>query len=1271
MVLMDCELLKVRYVDLHQTTHGCFKTHLQSIPLVSDCPPSKLYIEKGKVKSVSRHRDATGKALPENHRHLVFPNGTLVIRNIHKSDNAGYVCVASNPDGQTSRSKLNVQVMEAPAIDPIPTKSDLQEGMRIHLNCVVTKGDFPITFRWLKDGSEIPSALAVTEKSLDDYSRALTFNSLSVLHSGNYTCQASNAVATTNHTTLLVVNVPPSWKVEPKDSESLMGQNLLVSCAAEGSPKPTIRWTRESGMPPSTYEDLSHTMNNYRILENGSLWIQNIHPENKGYYSCQATNGIGMGLNKIIYVTVHVPATFSSPVQNVTVVKAGVATLDCVAKGDKPISINWFLQGQPFDPAQHPRAEVSEESLEFGVHSRLLIKNVNRDDSSSFICQATNHFGSDRSDFHLIVQETPGPPTNMHVTGHTSRSVNLTWDHSYDGNSPVSVYIIQYKSTMASSWQKNVQQIIVDGEQTSASINDLLPAHTYHIRVLARNSLGVSNGSSIITITTTEEVPGGPPRDIQVQARNSETLLVTWKPPEEHLHHGEIMGYYIGYRAANSSEPFHYKTYEVIPGMELRNILSGLRKFTEYSVLVQAYNRAGAGPRSEEVLAMTDEDVPGSPPSEVHCTALSSQSILVVWSSPPISDINGVLLGYRVTYRTVMEWDDVSTPSEQTTQVQKLEIFGLQRYCNYSIEVKAYTRKGDGVPSKPIFCRTQEDVPGAPDDIKALVMDSRTLLISWRPPRFPNGVIINYKVYIQSLDGASLPMEQFEVPPSQTHYTLSHLSPQRRYEMKVSAATAAGEGVPSTSVVQAPSTHTPARIASFGHKMKVARGEELQLPCIAVGQPPPRREWFHGGKSIQEDDHLRINSEWTLLIPAVKLSDTGNYTCSAENVFGKDEITYFLLVQESRNKGIPLAPTDFEVSKSTVSSISLSWKSSLSTTNTVQGYYLNYKREFGEWEKIKLSAEENDFTLDGLQCGTKYQFYLQAFNQLGQSTPSETITSHTRGTAPIAPSKSHLIRVNSTSISLNVGSWGTGGCPITTLVVEYKPRQQHEWTLVSNNLKYQQIDFPVLDLSPETWYTLRMTAHNSAGSTVSSYDFITLTNSGAIVEPDLIIHSGYKYNHFYNDLGVIIPVITSLVTVIVAGIGIFLYFRRKQESLPDNKFVGTTSEKSCDMAPTGGTSACTDQKVSGCTMMPSSPRTASGDREEPLYLPEPVPPATPASTDTVNPYATFRLPPDAENLPAYDNYSDSVYMKIKKKSQQINADGDWVPLHSLYQAHRY
>lgn len=56
-------------------------------------------------------------------------------------------------------------------------------------------------------------------------------------------------------------------------------------------------------------------------------------------------------------------------------------------------------------------------------------------------------------------------------------------------------------------------------------------------------------------------------------------------------------------------------------------------------------------------------------------------------------------------------------------------------------------------------------------------------------------------------------------------------------------------------------------------------------------------------------------------------------------------------------------------------------------------------------------------------------------------------------------------------------------------------RGNQDWTLVSNSVKPGG-NFVVLDLSPATWYNLRVTAHNNAGSTVAEYEFATLTLTG-------------------------------------------------------------------------------------------------------------------------------------------------------------------------------
>ena len=56
--------------------------------------------------------------------------------------------------------------------------------------------------------------------------------------------------------------------------------------------------------------------------------------------------------------------------------------------------------------------------------------------------------------------------------------------------------------------------------------------------------------------------------------------------------------------------------------------LANLKKYTKYAVVVQAYNRLGAGPRSEEINVMTGED--GMCKRRVHATSYIIALILGV-----------------------------------------------------------------------------------------------------------------------------------------------------------------------------------------------------------------------------------------------------------------------------------------------------------------------------------------------------------------------------------------------------------------------------------------------------------------------------------------------------------------------------------------------------------------------------------------------------------------------------------------------------------------
>ena len=92
--------------------------------------------------------------------------------------------------------------------------------------------------------------------------------------------------------------------------------------------------------------------------------------------------------------------------------------------------------------------------------------------------------------------------------------------------------------------------------------------------------------------------------------------------------------------------------------------------------------------------------------------------------------------------------------------------------------------------------------------------------------------------------------------------------------------------------------------------------------------------------------------------------------------------------------------------------------------------------------------------------------------------------------------------------------------------------------LMQNGLRFQK--FVVLDLKPRTNYILRITAHNSAGSTVKEFTFTTLNSDGT----PLAASEGPKISHSEMVLPVILVAFT--ITSIVLGIGLTLCIKKME-----------------------------------------------------------------------------------------------------------------------------
>ena len=127
---------------------------------------------------------------------------------------------------------------------------------------------------------------------------------------------------------------------------------------------------------------------------------------------------------------------------------------------------------------------------------------------------------------------------------------------------------------------------------------------------------------------------------------------------------------------------------------------------------------------------------------------------------------------------------------------------------------------------------------------------------------------------------------------------------------------------------------------------------------------------------------------------------------------------------------------------------------------------------------------------------------------------------------------------------VNLNSWKTGGCPIQYFVVQYKPRTQREFILLSNHVLPEAGNLIITDLLPAKWYTLFLTATNEAGSTEAEYSFSTLTLSGELI-PAYPLES---FDDFAHQVKLFMPVACFLV---VSSLVMTVWFvlRRKRHSL--------------------------------------------------------------------------------------------------------------------------
>nr|CAD7393492.1 unnamed protein product [Timema cristinae] len=137
------------------------------------------------------------------------------------------------------------------------------------------------------------------------------------------------------------------------------------------------------------------------ISDNGSVLIRAVEPNHEGHYTCQANNGIGSALSKVIFLRVNVPAHFRSRAVNQSGVAGDGVVLMCEVDGDLPLRVAWSAAHRPLAPG-HSR--VMERHTPTGIVTELQLDDLARRDAGPYRCSAANDYGQDEMIIYLTVK---------------------------------------------------------------------------------------------------------------------------------------------------------------------------------------------------------------------------------------------------------------------------------------------------------------------------------------------------------------------------------------------------------------------------------------------------------------------------------------------------------------------------------------------------------------------------------------------------------------------------------------------------------------------------------------------------------------------------------------------------------------------------------------------------------------------------------------------------------------------------------------------------
>ncbi|XP_063687946.1 receptor-type tyrosine-protein phosphatase F-like isoform X2 [Bolinopsis microptera] len=704
---------------------------------------------------------------------------SLRISNIQEEDGGMYTVVIQTSLG-TKHESSSITVIMDPVILESPASLTVATGSDVSLTCVYSGTPKPYFF-WNKDDEavevESDERITTAEEYVDKNVRRdiLSIKRVNKVDAGAYygfALNMGNADATgtgvqSGQADLRVID-PPIINVPPRNISLTQGKSTSIKCGYTGDQPLTIEWLYEG-------RALTNSADNRIELDSaaGTIKFATIRSSDTGQYVCRVQNEVGV-VTATAKLTVQVPPEITQGPEAVNVSRGSAVRLTCVARIGYPApTMSWRKNGNLI--ARVPMQTTSDI---------LEIENINTTDL--YTCIASNQAGQDTAEARVAVKTVPEKPGLPIAVEKDKTSIKLQWEPGHDGYTPIRQYTVMYRLE-GEDWKTYPTTAITN----ELRVTNLQPFKSYTFKVFSANEIG-SSAASIEARISTEQGRPSAPLNLQVRALSSTSAEVSWEQPLDTQ--GSLFGYYLDYQIRNSPS----SEWEKVSTASRTYTLSGLAKYTEYTVRVQARNTQGAGDSSQMVFFKTLEDSPG-PPLSLSVGAVSSSSLRVNWVQPTFP--NGIIQRYKVYYQCTsgdcpLSHRTVETRSENPTYL----LTDLYKYTEYKLYVTAITGAGEGLSSTNAVGTSLEDRPEAPPQlVHGTAVSSTSITITWAPPdrRAQCGVITKYRILYKTLYAS--PESPIEVSTI-SEYTLTNLTKYTIYSIQIEAGTIKGYGPPSEPV---------------------------------------------------------------------------------------------------------------------------------------------------------------------------------------------------------------------------------------------------------------------------------------------------------------------------------------------------------------------------------------------------------------------------------------------------------------------------------------